>query len=104
MEVVENKGTAKGADRQGDWDFAKACGTPTPRSTEKSAQTFDSKEVEILHDKHGVRICLDVKEIEEVREVKEWIGGCGRSVGVGGGESCNMLTWNYDTVNTPVSD
>ena len=79
-------------------------GTPAPRSTEKSAQAFDSKGVAMLHSGQRVRICLNVKEIEELREAKEGIGDRERSVGVGGRESYNMLTWNYDFVNTRISD
>jgi hypothetical protein len=50
-----------------------------------------------------VRKFLEIKEIKGVEDAEERIGGAG-SVGGSGGKSFNILSCDYDSVNTQISD
>jgi hypothetical protein len=47
---------------------------------------------------------LEIKGIKKVGDMEERIEGTGGSVGRGGEKPFNILSPNYDSVKTPISD
>jgi hypothetical protein len=51
-----------------------------------------------------VRKFLEIKEIKGVEDMEKRIVGAGGSVGRDGEKPFNILSLNYDSVNTQISD
>jgi hypothetical protein len=65
---------------------------------------IDGKEVAMAPLCKRVRKLLEIKEIKGVESMEERIVGAGGSVGDSSEKSFNIVSPNYDSVNTQISD
>jgi hypothetical protein len=78
---------------------------PSPlRWIGKSAEVIDGKGVAMAPLCKRVWKFLEIKEIKRVEDMEERIVGAGGSVGRDGEKPFNIVSSDYDSVNTPISD
>jgi hypothetical protein len=70
----------------------------------KSAEVIDGKGVATAPLRKRVRKLLEIKEIKGVEDMEKWVVGAGGCIGDGGEKPFNIVSPNYDSVNTPISD
>jgi hypothetical protein len=70
----------------------------------KSAEVIDGKGVATVPLRIRVWKLLETKEIKGAEDREEWIAGAGGSVGRGGEKPFNIVSPDYDSVNTQISD